>query len=513
MLATIKAKLIAFGTGIIFLIAIMSYLSITGLKNVKEKGSEIKDNYLVNIVNLNYITEHLYTIVIDGKSHIMAQNDEDMKLADKRIANNFKEVDKYIIEVQKTLTNEEDMKIFKTFFNEYQNYQKINKQVLEYSWTNDSDSLATVLSNTKEIKSFRAMQGNLRLMMSNNIKAANVSSDEADALITQSNVLLYSLSAIILVIIIFVNFLLNRTIVHSLAAANDVISKLANGNLDVKTSFTKKNEIGVMLQNLNVMTGKIKEVIHSVIMASNDIVTASTTMNESSQNMLSGASQQAASAEEVSSSIEQMTASINLNTKNSKSTENLAINSSKNVEDSNESVSQTVSSMRTIIQKISIIGEISRQTNLLALNAAVEAARAGEHGRGFAVVATEVRKLAERSQEAADEIDTVSVEGMQLAENSGNQLQNIVPEIQETANMVHQITQVSMEQNSGAEQISSAIQELNNVIQQNVMTAEKMNSNTENLIRQAEGLKEIVSFFQKKDEGSIEKFEIIEEKK
>jgi methyl-accepting chemotaxis protein len=151
--------------------------------------------------------------------------------------------------------------------------------------------------------------------------------------------------------------------------------------------------------------------------------------------------------------------------------------------------------MKQIAGKISFIEEIARQTNLLALNAAIEAARAGEHGRGFAVVASEVRKLAERSQAAAAEINMLSLTSVEVADQAGQLLNRIIPDIQKTAEMVMEISNASAEQNIGAEQINKAIQQLEKVIQQNAGASEEMASTAEGLSSQAEQLLSTVSSF------------------
>jgi methyl-accepting chemotaxis protein len=155
-----------------------------------------------------------------------------------------------------------------------------------------------------------------------------------------------------------------------------------------------------------------------------------------------------------------------------------------------------VEAMKEIASKIQIINDIAFQTNILALNAAVEAARAGEHGKGFAVVAAEVRKLAERSKTAAEEIHQVSQRGVNIAESAGQQLNEITPEIDKTARLVQEITASSVEQNSGAAQINSSIQLLNGQTQENALSAEKMEKAANNLKVSAIELKESLGFFQ-----------------
>jgi methyl-accepting chemotaxis protein len=272
---------------------------------------------------------------------------------------------------------------------------------------------------------------------------------------------------------------------------------IAGGDLTVDVQLaSEKDQLGKALQ---AMTDVLNNVIQEVTIASGNVASGSQALASASQEMSQGATEQSASAEEASSSIEEMTANIRQNTDNAMQTEKIAVQSAQEAEQGGAAVAATVSAMKEIANKIVIIEEIARQTNLLALNAAIEAARAGEHGKGFAVVAAEVRKLAERSQTAAGEINSLSVSSVEVAETAGKMLDSIVPGIQKTSELVQEIAAASREQDAGAEQINSSIQQLDKVIQQNAAATEEMASTSEELTSQSDQLKEMMAFFKVKN--------------
>jgi methyl-accepting chemotaxis protein len=199
--------------------------------------------------------------------------------------------------------------------------------------------------------------------------------------------------------------------------------------------------------------------------------------------------------EETSASVEQMSASINQNAENAKVTNGMADSAAKQASEGGQAVKETVVAMKSIADKIGIIDDIAYQTNLLALNAAIEAARAGEHGKGFAVVAAEVRKLAERSQVAAQEIGEVAKNSVGLAERAGKLLDEIVPSIGKTSDLVQEIAAASEEQSSGVGQINTAMNQLNQITQQNASSSEELAATAEEMSGQAENLQQLVGFF------------------
>jgi methyl-accepting chemotaxis protein len=274
-----------------------------------------------------------------------------------------------------------------------------------------------------------------------------------------------------------------------------VIKSIAEGDLTKKVTVKGKDEIAELLTAVNVMSMKLKSIINGIIESSDSLSAASEQISKSSQQISSGATEQASSTEEISSSMEEMVSNIQQNTENAKQTERISGKATESMADMGKIGSESFDSMKTIAEKITIINDIAFQTNLLALNAAVEAARAGEHGRGFAVVAAEVRKLAERSKFAADEIENLSKTSLRITEKTRESLDSLVPEIQKTSQLVQEITAASIEQNSGADQINNAIQQLNTITQQNAAASEEMASSAEQLSAQAQNLKASVSFF------------------
>lgn len=300
---------------------------------------------------------------------------------------------------------------------------------------------------------------------------------------------------VLLLIMVISGILLTRSIVRQLGCepteAADIARNLSEGNLNIKFD---ERDYG-LYADLKLMVSQLRKIIMEVVSSANNLSSASEQLTNISIGLSQGANEQAASAEEINSSMDMMTESTVKNSENARETERIADTASSSVTNASKAVSETVSSMTSIAEKISIIGEIARQTNILALNAAVEAARAGEQGKGFAVVAAEVRKLAEHSQKAAADIDDLSRSSVSVAEKSGTLLQDLVPEINKTADLVKQISESSLEQNESTKQINIAIQQLNDIIQSNSASSEEMASGSEELSNQAETLKELVSFF------------------
>jgi len=279
----------------------------------------------------------------------------------------------------------------------------------------------------------------------------------------------------------------------NLRATADVAEEISRGNLTVQARpLSDKDTLGLALET---MLEKLRGVVTDALSASDNVAAGSQELSASSEQLSQGSTEQASAAEQASASMEEMAANIKQNAENATQTEKIARQSSKDAQASGEAVNKAVQAMQTIAEKISIVQEIARQTDLLALNAAVEAARAGEHGRGFAVVASEVRKLAERSQGAAAEISSLSAESTKIAQEAGQMLSRLVPDIRKTAELVEEISAACREQDIGAEQINQAIQQLDKVTQQNSSASEQMAATSEELSSMATQLQDTISYF------------------
>jgi methyl-accepting chemotaxis protein len=331
--------------------------------------------------------------------------------------------------------------------------------------------------------------------------------------VRETSTMLVRLQVIVLLVAIAIavlfSLIIAASIVKPIALVTEGAGNFSRGDLTdrldkarVTRILGRGDEVAKLTRSLLDLRDRFVDVVGNIKKSTMELSSGADQLSGTAQGLSQGANEQAASIEELSASVEELASTIRQNADNTKQADVLSRKVAHNAEESGKAVSQTVSSMREIASKIGIIEEIARQTNLLALNAAIEAARAGDAGKGFAVVASEVRKLAERSQVAAGEINELSKKSVAVAGEAGKRLEELVPDIKKTAELIQEITAASSEQSSGAEQIAKGVTQMDMVVQQNAGSSEELAATAEELSGQAMKLTEAISFFDIGAEGA-----------
>jgi len=471
-------------------------IGLYGLSNLSNVNGSLETVFRDRVLCLKQLTliDEMYAINIEGVTQKMKDGVIDLKAGKRKIIRAQEEINNNWKAYTATYATPEEKKLSAQTEELMRNSDESLESLQSIIDKEDKAALATFATNEISQK-IDPIINNINALIDIQVAVSKEEYDKGQEIYSDAKVHSYIIMLLGIAISLSISLLIVYSIKKAILNATTVVSKLAEGDLTVDINVVSNNEIGLLLEDLKGMINKFKNVISYVSSASDNIVAASQELSSSSQQMSEGATEQAAATEQVSSSMEEMVASVQQNTNNAHQTEKIAIKASADALDGSVAVNEAVSSMKLIAEKITIISDIARQTNILALNAAVEAARAGDQGRGFAVVAAEVRKLAEKSQVAATEINELSKSSVTIAEKSGRLLGEIVPNIQHTAKLVEEINASSSEQNLGAGQINSALQQLNQVTQQNAATSEEMAASAEELSSQADQLKEIISFF------------------
>ncbi|HEX2937212.1 MAG TPA: methyl-accepting chemotaxis protein [Bacteroidales bacterium] len=381
------------------------------------------------------------------------------------------------MEAARKAKNDNLVKAIEDYKNSVDGYMQINRKLIELS-------MQQTTTGNKLTELAQQMTMNIETYTANVLK---------NEVVFMLIMVLVVLSISLLIIIAVTNYI-NHMVKRSVAIAEN----FANGQIEQEISedeLSLNDEMGSLLRALNRMESKLKNVIMDIYNGANSVAEAGSYINSATQHISEGANSQAAAIEEISSSMEEMATSIQQSSVNAKQSEQFASNTSKDMRYLAEASDKSIQSVRAITAKIDVINDIAFQTNLLALNAAVEAARSGEYGRGFAVVAAEVRKLAEKSKFAANEIVDLVHASLKTTEEADLIMRKIIPEIEQSTKLIQEISSAAIEQNTGADLVNMAIQQLNDITQQNATSSEELASNAEELATQSVQLKDTVSFF------------------
>ena len=490
----VAQKLISSFALVALIAGVIGYMGITNIKTIDDNDTELYQKMTIPISMMADISTYFQRVRINTREILLAETAEDVKMYENKMNLYRDSIASIGTRFEKLIVSDEMKSAWAEFLQTRVDYGADLDQLVNLAKQGKVSEATSLIKGNMEKTSRAEMDVINKIVEMKKIDAkakSDLNTEMADA--ASSNMIALIIVGILLAI--GLGIFISRMISNALIKGVGFAETLASGDLTQRLDIDQKDEVGMLAGALNQMVEKLKEVVESVMAASENVSSGSLELSSSSEEMSQGATEQASAAEEASSSMEQMVSNIKQNADNAQQTEKIALKSSEDANQGGKAVIETADAMKEIAGKISIIEEIARQTNLLALNAAIEAARAGEHGKGFAVVASEVRKLAERSQTAAAEINQLSASSIKVAEQAGEMLTKIVPDIQRTSELVQEITASSNEQNSGAEQINSAIQQLNQIIQQNASASEQMASTAEELSSQAEQLQDTISFF------------------
>lgn len=488
----IKNKLRLFPVLFILVMVIIFLVYSTSNRRSKTQLNNIRNGYVAyietaNMLNFQFMSlQRMFQEAVSGADQ--TKLDLTRQLYDTIKAN---------IESAKANIVDQKSERFKTIDTEFESYYSLayqsTKGMINGEFTEETNEQISSM-----IEKFNAIKTALTDVIDISRSEMQVAFSAAERSFRISFIIIVIVLVISLALFLNISISITASLISSIIGIRDKLNRVSAGDLTVLKADENshaKDEIGDMVEATDGLVEHLRTVITEVKEAIKAIASASDDTNKTAMKISESANEQASSVEEVSATMEEMTSNIENNSANARETEAIAKAAAESIQKVDMASKESLESVHDIAEKIKIINVIAARTDILAINAAIEAARAGSYGDGFAVVASEVRKLAERSKSAAEEIVTFTKKSVLVAEDSGRLLNELVPRIEKTTRLVQEISSASLEQNEGAAQVNGAIQQLNNITQENATEAEEMSSRAEALANQANQLREIISFF------------------
>lgn len=477
---------------IIFLAALTSILAMTNINSLSNSVTRLyKQTFTISTTilridgNIGYVQQLIKEVVLAATADDVIPLQEKIVAIDKSILADFAAVEKEF---------EGDLETLQKAKKTYTQLHKVNTEVIALMLRGQSND-AWDLAEDDGALFLSALRKEMQKLISYSNTQAIGFIEGANSKSRNALVIIIISTLIILTAGVFLAFSITRSITTPLKNALNISESIANGNLTIEAEIDRQDEFGQLLASMMHMSGKIREVICGVALTAENVASISRGLDLSSHDISKGAADQASSVDAIVVSMEEMNSIIIKNNDNAILTNNIATTAAENAQHGAENIIRVINSIKGIASSIRIIGEIAEQTNLLAINAEIEAARAGSVGNGFSVVASEVRKLAERSQESATNISATTKSTEQDAEDSRKLLDKMIADFLETVQLIQEISISGKEQKEGVLQVDSAIRNLDQIVQKNLQGSEEMALRSRELSIEAQQLQNSVEFF------------------
>jgi methyl-accepting chemotaxis protein len=494
---TFRTRLLVGFISVGILPVIVGVIGSTSLTTQKKTAQRAFTSGTMGVVTANKMFKAFDAIKVSVRDEALSTDEEHNKAAADAFDAGVKLMEEAIGSYSSTFNDELDRQNFETFKAAWAPYKEYAKRIIDLGVQNENEKAITLMRDPSTSQLRSNIDKSINAIIDYNVafvQALNTSSEKQS---TMALLIMIAISIIAIFVSIVISYVMLKFVHKTVGGEPTEIAaltdKVASGDLTMDTTHLKKTS-GIH-RSILTMIQKLQELVVNIQSSTSQVSDGSQQLSSTAQAMSQGATEQASSVEEISASMEEMSSNIRHNAENAQTTEKIAQKSAENAEDGGKAMGQTIDAMKHIAEKITIIEEIARSTNMLALNASIEAARAGEYGKGFAVVASEVGKLAERSQKEATDISKLSTESVQVAEQAGQTISAMIPEIKRTAELVQEISASSREQDTGAQQINQSILQLDQVIQQNASAAEESASMSEELAGQSEQMQATIEFF------------------